>query len=113
MMLRGLQHNRLAKGEIIYYIGDMELEAKCSKCESGKVEDEHYPRWCKTCRAKWQREYQALRKDLSETRGYAAGVSAFREHIVKKFEAIGTTATFNGAVAAQWVRGEQISISQD
>jgi len=50
---------------------------------------------------------------MSETRGYAAGVSAFREHIVKKFEAIGTTATFNGSVAAKWVRGEQISLPQD
>jgi len=112
MMLRGLQHNNQAKGEIIYYIGDMESEAKCSRCE-GSLDTKGYPLWCKACRAKNQREYNALLKQMSETRGYAAGVSAFRDHIAKKFEAIGTTATFNGAVAAKWVRGEQISLPQD
>jgi len=84
----------------------------CARCEK-PLDTNGSPHWCKACRAKYQREYQLLRVEMSETRGYAAGVSAMREHIVRKFEAIGTTATFNGSVAAQWVRGEQLTMPQD
>lgn len=42
---------------------------------------------------------------MTESRGYAAGVTAFREHIVKKFNALGY-AQFTGVDAAQWVRSE-------
>lgn len=81
------------------------------------LDREGSPKWCKKCWAIYQKEYQENHKEtlrkMTESRGYAAGISAFREHIVKKFEAIGTTATFNGAVAAKWVRGEQITMPQD
>ncbi len=89
-------------------------DKQCSRTDCGKpLDTSGSPPWCKACRAKYQRDYQSLRKEMSESRGYAAGVSAFRDHIVKKFEAIGTSANFTGSVAAQWVRGEQISMPQD
>ena len=91
---------------------EQEKPEGCTKC-GGPLDTSGYPLWCKKCQAKWHRQNYALKKELRESRGYAAGVSAFRDHIVKKFEAIGTTATFNGAVAAKWVRGEQISLPQD
>ena len=90
----------------------MDTAAKCSKCD-GVLDSTGFPKWCKACRRTWDKDYRALKLEMSESRGFAAGVSAARDHIVRKFEAIGTTATFNGAVAAQWVRGEQIPMPQD
>jgi hypothetical protein len=48
---------------------------------------------------------------MSETRGFAAGVSALREHLVKKFNAIPPSATFNGPQAAQWVKTEPFHVA--
>ncbi len=61
-----------------------DVELKCSKCEKD-LDTEGSPRWCKTCRAKYQREYQSLRKEMSETRGYAAGCSAMRQFLSDYF----------------------------
>lgn len=123
MMLRGLPHISQAKRIKMYYIGNMMAESVqanttaektegCTKC-GATLDTKGYPLWCKKCQAAYRRDYSALRKEMSESRGYAAGVSAFRDHIARKFEAIGTSATFNGSVAAKWVRGEQISMPQD
>jgi len=86
--------------------------AKCSKCERD-LDASGFPRWCKVCRAKYQREWCALRKEMSETRGFAAGVSAFREHLLKKFSAIPASYMFSGPVAAEWVRTEPFNSTQE
>jgi predicted amidophosphoribosyltransferase len=63
-------------------------DLKCSKCEK-KLDTEGTPRWCKKCRADYQREYQGLKKEMSETRGYAAGCSAMREFLSDYFKSLG------------------------
>ncbi len=65
-----------------------EIDLKCSKCDKD-LDTEGTPRWCKSCRAKYQREYQGLKKEMSETRGYAAGCSAMREFMVQYFQQFG------------------------
>ncbi len=65
-----------------------EVELKCGRCTE-ELDTEGSPRWCKKCRAKYQREYQGLRKEMSETRGYAAGCSAMREFISTYFQQFG------------------------
>ena len=122
-MLRGLQYNRLANRAKMYYIGFMMAESDqmndeqekpegCTKC-GGSLDTSGYPLWCKKCQAKWHRQNYALKKELRESRGYAAGVSAFRSHLIQKLEKIPTGYTFNGPTAAEWVRNEQISLPQD
>jgi hypothetical protein len=65
-----------------------EKELKCSKCEAD-LDTDGTPRWCKSCRAKYQREYQATKKEMGESRGFAAGCSAMREFMVGYFRQFG------------------------
>ncbi len=60
----------------------------CSKCEKA-LDTEGYPKWCKVCRAKHRREYESTKKEMSETRGYAAGCSAMRDFMVRYFAQFG------------------------
>jgi hypothetical protein len=63
-------------------------DATCSKCE-GVLDTDGYPKWCKACRAKHRREYEATKKEMGETRGYAAGCSAMREFLADYFKSLG------------------------
>jgi SET domain-containing protein len=83
-------------------MADQELETKCSKCEKD-LDTEGNPKWCKACRAKYQREYQSLKKEMSETRGYAAGCSAMREFIAGYFQQFGNV-RLSGVEAAFMTR---------
>ena len=56
----------------------------CSKCEKA-LDTEGYPKWCKACRAKYRREYEATKEEMNETRGYAAGCSAMRAFLAQYF----------------------------
>lgn len=67
----------------------------CSKCE-GALDTTGYPLWCKSCRAKNKREYEATKKQMQETRGYAAGVSAMRAYLAAQFLKFGTAGSFSG-----------------
>lgn len=61
----------------------------CTKCKE-PLDTEGYPLFCKACRAKYQREYQAMRKEMSESRGFCAGISAMRALLVREFNAQGS-----------------------
>ncbi len=77
----------------------MENEEPCRKC--GKILDtEGSPRWCKVCRAKYQREYKDIVKEMTESRGFAAGMTAMREYLVANFARYGTQGSFTGAEIA-------------
>lgn len=76
---------------------------KCSKC-SETLDTTGYPLWCKVCRAKYRREYDGLRKEISETRGYAAGVTAMRGAIVAHFAKIGPFARLTPVEIAAMIR---------
>ncbi len=78
------------------------VDLKCSRCES-ELDTEGTPRWCKKCRAKYQREYQALRKEMGESRGFAAGCSAMREFMAEHFRTFGS-ARFSGVEVWDMIR---------
>lgn len=67
----------------------------CSKCD-GALDTEGYPRWCKKCRAAHRREYEATKKEMSESRGFAAGMSAMREYLATNFRQYGSAGSFTG-----------------
>jgi hypothetical protein len=81
----------------------MAVDSSCSKCEK-PLDTDGFPHWCKSCRARYKREYEALRKDMAETRGYAAGVSAMREFVASNFAAYALPRMFSGAEIAHIVR---------
>lgn len=74
----------------------------CSRCQK-PLDADGSPRWCKACRAKYQRDYQALKKEMSESRGFAAGCSAMRDTLAKHFEQF-QRARFSGAEIAKMIR---------
>ena len=41
--------------------------------------------WCKPCRAKYQREYNATRDEMAFKRGFAAGVEAQRQDFIDQW----------------------------
>ncbi len=79
--------------------------SSCSRCTS-PLDTDGYPKWCKACRAKNRREYEATRKEMSESRGFAAGVSAAREYFAGRFEKYGAAA-FTGIEIGALIRQSQ------
>lgn len=77
----------------------------CSRCE-GELDTTGYPRWCKKCRATNQREYNRTIREMSETRGFAAGfaagAAAMRVKIVSHCQGLGS-GRFPGAMLAGWI----------
>ena len=59
-------------------------DLKCSRCE-GELDTEGYPKWCKKCKAKWQREYQSLKKEMGERHGYTSGCRDARAALADHF----------------------------
>jgi len=79
-------------------------ETECAKC-GNPCDPGASPRWCKPCRAKYQREYERTRKEMTESRGYAAGVSAMRHYLADQFSVrYGSTGYFNGYEIADIIR---------
>ncbi len=78
-------------------------DLKCSRCEEA-LDTTGFPRWCKACQNKYRRELNATRKQMQETRGYAAGVSAMRAHLVKLFNDIRGGGTFTTAEVAYYIQ---------
>ena len=79
------------------------LEPTCSKC-GGNLDRKTNgsARWCKACRAKYQLEYEATRKEMSGTQQFAAGVSAMREYLARNFRQYGS-AGFSGHEIAETI----------
>lgn len=61
------------------------------------------PQWCKACRAKYQREYQATRNEMGEAKGYVKGVDAMRDAAARHFADFGP-GMFSGLEVAEVVR---------
>ena len=60
-------------------MGQPKPAEKCSQCKVNPVERSGYPKWCKECHARYQREYQLLRGERGEAKGFARGVEAMRQ----------------------------------
>lgn len=80
-----------------------EASETCSRCDES-LDTTGFPKWCKACRQSYNKEYKALQKQLSETRGFCAGVSAAKAFIASEFESAIRGATINGFEAARLVR---------
>jgi hypothetical protein len=74
----------------------------CSKCEA-PLDTAGYPLWCKQCRAANMREYTATKKQMQESRGFAAGVSAMRDYLAGRFREYGTQGSFTGNEVAHFI----------
>lgn len=93
-------------------------DPKCSKCGANLDRDttEGTANWCKACRAKYQREYQATRAEMAEKKaksegrreGYGFGYQDAIETAASKFTAMGGR-VMSAAEAAAIVRKVQLS----
>lgn len=79
------------------------IERPCSKC-AGELDTSGYPLWCKKCRATNKREYEATKKEMQESRGYSAGVSAMRDYLMKHFGTFGSSGDFSGNDVAKMIQ---------
>src|ERR1700684_213797 len=79
--------------------GDPQLQEQCGQC--GQPLDRNgSPKWCKSCWARYQREYQALKGEMAEGKGFARGVAAFRTMLIENFNRLGTGTFAGDEVAA-------------
>ena len=88
----------------IDFMAETETVHKCSRCEKD-LDTTGYPKWCKACQAAYRREYRSLQGEMAETRGFAAGVSAMRDHLTNRFSRA-PLASFTGAALVDWLRKE-------
>lgn len=71
--------------------------ASCSKCEDA-LDTTGYPKWCKGCRAKYKRDYDKTKENLT----FGEGISAMRELLVGEFDKLGS-GSFSGYEIAQLI----------
>jgi len=76
-------------------------EAKCSRC-SDALDTAGKPRWCKKCRAKYQKEYQELRQDAAENNGFQSGCRCMQAATAAYFRQY-PSAVFTGAEIAHMI----------
>lgn len=61
---------------------------KCSKCGLD-LDTDGTPKWCKKCRATYQREYNATKEGRAEAAGFARGVMATKGVLASEFSRLG------------------------
>jgi predicted amidophosphoribosyltransferase len=74
----------------------------CSKC-GATLDREGSPKWCKSCRAKYQREYEATKSEMVESRSFAAGCGQMRQFLADHFASFGN-ARFSGTEVWDMIR---------
>lgn len=84
---------------------------QCSKCD-GVLDTTGTPKWCRACRAKYKREYEATVKEMTESRGYAAGVSAMRDYLAQNFAKYGSCGSFSGYEISQTIKSVRFPIAE-
>ena len=77
-------------------------ERKCSRCEN-LVEHDGYPKWCKECKTKWQKEYRAIKEAMAEGKGFIGGARAMQDVLASEFDRLGS-GTFPGYEIADLIR---------
>ena len=75
----------------------------CSRCEKSPLDAEGFPKWCRECRRIYAKENRALKLQLTESRGFAAGVAAMRAHIAAHWGQW-PSAVFSGAEVSMKTR---------
>ena len=76
----------------------------CTKCGTNPraTEAGNNP-WCKECRAAYQKSYSDAKAKMTESRGFAAGVTAMRWALARRFESFGR-GMFSGLEVADVIR---------
>ncbi len=82
---------------------DLEDEKTCSRCEK-PLDSTGYPQWCMKCRAAYKKEYSRTQKDMTETRGFASGISACKEFLAQEFERRIAGSPLTGFDVARFIR---------
>jgi hypothetical protein len=75
----------------------------CSRCEK-PLDTGGSPRWCKACRAAYQREYQILQSDIAKGKGFSAGAEAMRGTLIDKLRYLNPGVMTTLAEVAKWIR---------
>jgi hypothetical protein len=77
---------------------------KCSNngC-SNPLDTTGTPKWCKRCRADYQKEHRALEMDRKERQGYIKGAKKMREILAAEFAKLGI-GTFSGDEVAELIQ---------
>ena len=73
----------------------------CSKCGQ-PLDTTGTPKWCKACRADYQRERTSTIEERAETRGWERGIRAEKQAVESYFRALGRS-HFSGAEVAAMV----------
>lgn len=79
----------------------MPAPQKCSRCD-GKLDTDSKDKWCKKCRATYQREYTKTLESRAESKGFARGLRTCRELLIGR---VGRGA-ITGHAAAQLIETE-------
>ena len=75
----------------------------CSKCLSS-LDTDGYPKWCKSCRAKYRREYEVTRDEMMRAAAFQDGVRATREYLIGEIARRGTAQMLLSALdIARWI----------
>ena len=77
----------------------------CTKCGIREARPDH--EWCNECKAETQRRYAADRDEMMERRGYAKGVKALRESLVRTFEGFSPSAVMIPGIVANIIKGQE------
>ncbi len=76
----------------------------CSRCDQ-PLDTTGFPRWCKACQTKYRKELAATKREMQESRGYAAGVSAMRDYLARQFaERYGPDVRWSGTEISQIIK---------
>lgn len=78
------------------------MNGTCSKC-SASLDTTGYPLWCKACRAANKRDYESTKREMTEGKGFAAGVQAMRQYLAENFRRYGSQGAFTGNEIAQTI----------
>ncbi len=76
----------------------------CSKCGVNPQAGSGKDKWCKDCRAKYQRDYQGTKEGRAEAKGFHRGVRAMRAHLADRFEAVQGNGSFSCPEIADIIR---------
>jgi hypothetical protein len=85
----------------------VEQAGKCAQCKVNDLDTTGNPKWCKSCRARYQREYQVLKLGMGERKGFHRGVAAMRALVIAKCQGIGSGRA-TGYQFADWIAGEPL-----
>jgi hypothetical protein len=78
------------------------MESVCGKC-GAEMDAPGKPRWCKACRAKYQKEYQLRRAHEERSEGFTEGATAMKAMLLAGVLSAHPAAVLKCAEVANWI----------